>query len=382
MQLTSALFASPIRFAMTMAYGFISITIGSVGAAQDLHPYRTPSSIALATSLQRPIPPSADQQPVLEWIAQCKAAFSVPVVLDRRLPSDRVIAISDKVRTLDEAIQEIAIQMHAEVAVLEGTIVIVPPGYAARLESTYWLLASSDIPRKWLRQEKDVIAWEQGAHSRDVLQQFLVRYPIRGLQIDSIEHDVWGAASWEQTTPLVVAITLLSGFDLRPVPAESDVAVSPIDLNALPEVFDWEYGDEITRLGKERWLAWRSRWSDVEVKRLERNGKTFWAIRAPATAHRELVQPLAPPPKITAPSDRSTSRFTGRFRGELQAILTNLAKQRQLELELSDLPSKTLRKEMDVAFEQATFEELLNQIGSESGLTIRSDGKRLKVTVP
>jgi hypothetical protein len=59
-----------------------------------------------------------------------------------------------------------------------------------------------------------------------------------------------------------------------------------------------------------------------------------------------------------------------------------LAKQRQLELELPDLPSKTLRKEMDVAFEQATFEELLNQIGAESGLTIRLEGKRLKVTVP
>jgi hypothetical protein len=226
------------------------------------------------------------------------------------------------------------------------------------MESTYWSLACSDLPPVWNRTEKSVISWDEGAPSRDVLRDFNARFPMEGFRLEDFEHDVWRAAAWEQTTPLVVAIALLSGFDQRPVKTEQGLSIMPIDLNTAPESFVWEYGDEIARLGKERWQQWRQRWSDVEVKRIERKGREGWAITAPATAHRELVYPLAPPPKTVAPSERSSTLYTGRYRGELLSILKSLANQKQLELDLPDLPQATLRKELDLAFEQVTLEEL------------------------
>lgn len=359
-----------------------------VCSGQEMHPYRTPQAIALATQLQRSVLSAIDQQPVLDWIAQWKAAYGLSIMLDRRLPSDQAISISSSAQNLGNAILEVAEQIHAEVAMLDGVVMLVPPGHASPMEATYWSLARSDLPPVWYREQKTVISWDEGTPAREVLRDFNSRFPMSGFQSEDFEHDVWRADAWEQTTPLVVAIALLSEFDLRPYKTEQGISIMPLveqnvdPASSVPESFVWEYADEIPRLGKERWQQWRQRWPDVEVKRVDKNGRERWAIAAPATAHRELVFPLAPPPKAVAPSERSATRYTGRYRGELQAILKSLASQKQLELELPDLPPSTLRKELDLAFEQATFEELLNRIGTESGLRLRSDGKRITVTLP
>jgi hypothetical protein len=320
--------------------------------------------------------------PLLDVLAQWRIGYSTPVWLDRRIPKDTELVLSESWTTLGESIAGVAEQIDAEAAYIDGVVMIVPKGIAAHLETAYWSLAVSKIPQSWLRIEETVLSWEEGAGSSDVLQAFCDRFPLLDFQPDQLEHDVWGAAKLEKTSPLVVAIGLLSNFDLQPVLTDDGISVAPINKDVAPERLTWEYRNEIVRLGKERWQNWRGRWSDIEVRRVGEEEKPSWMIVAPVSAHRELVRPLAPPPKNPIPSDGSIVRYTGRYRGELQAILKSLAKQKQLQLEMPDLPQTVLRRELDLVFEQATFDEILTRISDASGLQLRTDGIRLQVTSP
>lgn len=349
---------------------------------QETHPYQTASSIALTSSLQKNWQSKNLRMPLLDVIAQWRIGYSTPVWLDRRIPKDTELVLSESWTTLGESIAGVAEQIDADAAYIDGVVMIVPKGIAAHLETAYWSLAVSKIPQSWLRIEETVLSWEEGAVASDVLQAFCERFPLIDFEPAQLEHDIWGAMSLDKTSPLVAAIGLLSNFDLQPVLRDEGISVAPIDKDVAPERVPWEYRTEIAKLGKERWQEWRGRWSDIEVRRVGEESKTRWMIVAPVSAHRELVRPLAPPPKNPIISDGSNVRYTGRYRGELQAILNSLAKQKQLQLEMPDLPQTVLRQELDLVFEQVTFDEILNRISNASGLQLRSDGIRLQVTSP
>jgi hypothetical protein len=358
------------------------IVLDGTSVAQERHPYQTPQSIALATSLQAKFQAGNEKIPLPDLIQHWSVADAVPVWLDRRIPSDANISVSETWTTVGDSMAKVAEQLGADVATIDGVVMIVPQGLAQHLETAYWSLAVSSIPKNWLRVEDKVFSWEDGSISKDVLSAFSARFPLADFQPEQLEYDVWGGAQRGKTTPAVVAISLLGSFDQKPVFQGNRVSVEPIQRHATPERLLWEYRDEIARLGKERWQQWRSRWSDVEVRRTGDGANTGWSILAPVAAHRELVQPLAPPPKKQMASDPSNIRYTGRYRGELQAILRSLAKQRELELELPELPQPVLRQELDLVFEQDTFEEILARISSASGLHVQLLGNRLRVSVP
>lgn len=376
------MYSAPIpsfsRFSMML---IVSLVMVSQGIAQDTHPYRTPQSIALASALQRDWQATQGNIPLLDLVQQWRLAYSVPVWLDRRIASDRDISIGENWPTILDSLVGAAEQIDAEVAWVDGTAMLVPTGLARHLESAYWSLALDRIPRNWVRQEDLVLSWEDGAVASDVLREFATRFPLADFRPEQIDYDVWRADRWEKTTPLVAAIGLLSGFDLKPVLQQDVVSIEPIRPEAISESVSWEYQDEIAKLGKERWLQWRERWKDVEVRRLDGGAKPAWKILGPISAHRELVRGLAPPPKRLATPDRAKTRYTGRYRGELQMILKSLAKQQELELDWPDLPPSILRQELDLSFEQATFDEILQRIGEASGLQLQLKEKRLVVTV-
>lgn len=350
--------------------------------AQEIHPYQTAPSMALASSLERNWQSSNQQIPLLDLVQQWKITHSIPVWLDRRIPSDAEIAMRETWTTAGDSITGTAEQLEADAAYVDGVVMIVPRGMAAHLETAYWSLATNKIAKPWLRLEETVLSWDDGAEATDILDAFCSRFPLIDFQTDQLEHDLWRSASLNQTTPLVVAIGLLSAFDLQPVVTDSRIAVQPIARESIPEILEWQYRNEIPKLGKERWQKWRARWSDAEVRRVGSDPKSSWLISAPVAAHRELVWPLAPPPKDPTPADSSRIRYSGRYRGELQTILRSLAKQKELQLEIPDLSPAVLRQELDLVFDQATFEEILKRISSASGLQLRLDGNSLRVSLP
>jgi hypothetical protein len=132
----------------------------------------------------------------------------------------------------------------------------------------------------------------------------------------------------------------------------------------------WEYRDEIQKLGKEAWGNWKKRWSSATVSQVSRNGKTMWKVTAPATAHRELVVPLAPLPNKPKSAGGSDKRYTGRYRGQLQRILDGFAQQSGLRLECPVLPSHLAGLEIDLQFENVSAEEIVAKLAAASNLTM------------
>jgi hypothetical protein len=347
------------------------------GDAQTIHPYRTPSSISIASLLQQPCRVSSGTVPLLDLVQQWKMAYAIPVWLDRRIATDQVVSVHENWATVSDSLNAIAKQLRAEVAMVDGSVMIVPSGLSMAIEDAYWSLMVGDVPEPLLRREKVVLSWDEGAIASDILRDFATRFPLIQWDPNSFEHDVWRAGSWENTTPIATALGLLSSFDKTLVVREGVLAAG--DLPREVDWVSWQYRDEIAKLGKGRWLQWRERWKEAEVRRID-EVTPAWMIRAPVAAHRELVEPLAPPPPARGVvSDSSKVRYTGRYRGELHSILQSFAKQKGWELDVPDLPPSTLRQELDLVFEQATLEDVLTRIGEAAGLELRQEGNFLRV---
>ena len=117
----------------------------------SIHPYRTPQSIELESHLQSPYRGSGDTLPILDWLREISVQYEVSIWLDRSIASDQKIAIEPRDnRTLLAAIDEVAEQLHAGVAIYDHVIAIVPKENSVSIEVAYWKLFQTmelDSPR-------------------------------------------------------------------------------------------------------------------------------------------------------------------------------------------------------------------------------------------
>jgi hypothetical protein len=385
MRLTSAWTLIPCM--AFLAELFLSLGTWSTACAQPIvHPYRTAQAIALQTALSAEWSIPIVRQPLLELAQEWSLVGGIPVWLDRRIATDRLITLSDPKPTIGEVMVQVATSIGAEVAMIDRMVLIVPQGRSECIEQAYWSLAVAD-PGNWMRVVKIVADWDEGADAQQILTEFAQRYDLAGELGGRVEHDLWRAWRWQPTTPAAVGLCLLSGFDLQ-LELDDDplrggqVRVGPMR-HSLPAMdVAWEYRDEIQKIGRDAWQRWREAWPDAQVEKLGQGGSsTRWRITAQVRAHRELVAPLAPRPKKSPSSaaNLANSRFTGRYRGELHLILKSMANQMNLELKMDELSPQVLRQELDLPFENATVDEIVKKIAFGSGLDVRLEGGRLIV---
>lgn len=205
-------------------------------------------------------------------------------------------------------------------------------------------------------------------------------------QANAVE-DIWRAARFQNTSPAAIAVTLLCGFNrvLQPVAGDSALfQIAPLRMDTASSDVDWDYRDEIEKVGRERWKEWRERWPRADVSRRDEVSPTTWRITAPPRAHWDLVAYLAPKwePKKTRSVDRNLKRYTGTYRGEFQRILEGFATQSSLRLSLPKLPPQLARKEIDIRFEQASTDEIIAKLSEASGIRIRRKDDDIVVEFP
>lgn len=383
--------------------------------ASSTHPYRTPQAIALASRLKSRYQGSGDTIPILDWLLEISLRYEVSIWLDRSIASDQEVAISPRDDgTLFAAINEVAEQLHAGLAIYDHVIAIVPKENSACIEVAYWkLLQSSSMPLVWRADTTD-FGWDDGARFSQVWDSYCKKYPRlfadpnrsreEGFspndrpspgdfqldtgqdQADSVE-DIWRAARFQNTSPAAIAVTLLCGFNrvLQPVAGDSEAfQIAPLRMGTASSDVDWDYRDEIEKVGRERWKEWRERWPGAEVSRRDESTPTTWRITAPPRAHWDLVAYLAPKwePKKPKSTDRSLKRYTGTYRGEFQRILEGIAMQFSLRLSLPKLPPQLARKEIDIRFEQASTDDIIAKLSEASGIRIRRKDDELVVEFP
>jgi hypothetical protein len=374
-----------------------------------LHPYRTPQAIALASHLKSPYRGSGDATPILDWLREISVQYEVFIWLDRSIASDQEIAIPPQDdRTLLAAIDEVAEQLHAGVAIYDHVIAIVPQENSESIEVGYWKLFQATSGALVRLADGGEFGWEDGARFTQVWDSFLKKYPRlladpersisdglvrKDLQRDVTEarsdrlEDIWRAARFRNTSPAAIAFSLMSGFDCALQLDSGDAGrlqVVPLRMDSASSDVEWDYRDEIEKVGRDRWKEWRERWPSVEVSRRDESSPTTWRVVASPRAHWELVAYLAPKwePKKPKSADRSVKRYTGAYRGEMQRILEGFATQSSLRLSLPKLPPQLARKEIDIRFEQASTDEIIAKLSEASGIRIRRKDDELIVEFP
>ena len=372
---------------------FCALILGAshraVAQSTTVHPYRTPGAIALCGQLKTISPDSGStiELPLLDWIASSLVRDQIPIWLDRRIPSDIELRLEiPSEQTCYAVLQSVARQIDAEVACVDRWVALVPVGFASRVEWAYWNAMTSQHTR--LRTTvKNAIAWNDGTDTRQIWKSFLQSsgIPVASPSplIDS-EPDVWRAFRFEQTNAAAIATLLLSGFDQRlEYSADRPPTIESLSEAVIPTVA-FQYSSEIPKIGKQAWQDWRARWQELKVDRLENSAgpnRDVWEILAPVAAHRELVDPLAPVPAPKRTVDpKQPKRFTGHYRGETRRILESLSKQLGLRFEAQGLPADLARREIDVVFQNASLDELLEKLSKASGLRISVASMKLLAT--
>jgi hypothetical protein len=349
----------------------------SATAQNPVHPYRTPQAIALQSSLKAAWDKPLTKQPLLSIAQEWSIAYGIPIWIDRRIATDQRIDIDIGQTTVGEVMQRVADSLGVEVAIFDRVVAFVPNDRADCLQRAYWSLATSPLDAGLLRAERYGMEWEDGASANDLILEFFRRYRISAEGIGPWENDLWRSQRWENVAPAAVGLCLLCGYDLTLEAQGKAPRIRPLCDPQPNQPVAWTYQDEVQKQGKEAWQAWREKWPNAKVERMNRGSIARWQITAPILAHRELVAPLAPPPPKTTLKDPQKLRFSGRYRGELSQILQSLAQQLKLELQVPDLSPQALRQELDLTFEQASLDEILDQISKASGLRLRRDDKTL-----
>ena len=357
--------------------------------AQSVHPFRTPQAIGLTSQLRAEsgFAGSKLQLPLSDWVQTTLVRDQIPVWLDRRIPKDHGLSIEiPKGQSNKEVLERVADELDAQIAMVDRYIAIVPKGNAPAIEWAYWNLVSEPSDPRLRVTRKDRFEWSDGSDTRSIWKSFLERYrlgPIADSQGLAATIDRWPAGRLESTNIAAMATLLLSGFDQRiDWPTAQPPSLQPL-LEGRPVRF--RYTTEIPKVGKVAWQAWRSRWPQATVEQVESVATAppqnpAWDILAPVAAHGELVEPLAPAAKPrTIASGGQAKRYTGRYRGEILKILTNLSQQLSLELLANELSTERSRREVDVSFSEVSLEELLTKLGQASGLTISVEGPAMKV---
>ena len=327
----------------------------------------------------------------------------IPIWLDRRIPNDFELDLSVPVHSSNQQILElVAAQIDSEIAYVDRYVAMVPKGTAAAIHWAYWSLSSDSSHPALQVVKKDGIQWSDGKQPQAIWKEFCMKYQLDRLaqtKASFDQPDRWREGQLESTNAAAMATLLLAGFDqylLWPVDGQPSISSLSDDYqrfksNPRGEFVGYRYATEIPKIGKDHWQRWKSQWPDASVTRVapSRPGKPdAWDILAPAEAHRQLVEPLAPnalpksQPKNgnpTASNDPRSKRYTGRYRGEILKILQSLCQQLNLDLAPRDIPNTSARKEIDVNFKDATLNELLDQLGRAAGLQITLEGTSLVV---
>jgi hypothetical protein len=168
-------------------------------------------------------------------LREISVQYEVSIWLDRSIASDQKIAIEPRDnRTLLAAIDEVAEQLHAGVAIYDHVIAIVPKENSVSIEVAYWKLFQTKSIPLVRRADGAEFGWEDGTRFTQVWDSFRRKFPrlladpddrlnsdgfvLTDRQrdpgedpVDGLE-DIWRAARFQNTSPAAIALTLLSGF--------------------------------------------------------------------------------------------------------------------------------------------------------------------------
>lgn len=177
------------------------------------------ATVAAAAGLDEPLRASWKSLPLRDWAARVTPLAARPVIVDRRLDSDTAITLECRGEPLREALELAARQAGAEVAVLRGTIRIVPHsqrGICERAEDARDRdLGRLPVPLRTGLAQRSAWSWPEAARPRDLVNEVAAEAGIELEGLDTLPHDHFPAASLPPLSRAERIDLVLAHFDRR-----------------------------------------------------------------------------------------------------------------------------------------------------------------------
>ena len=294
------------------------------------------------------------------WAERISETAGLPVLIDRRLDPDTVIRLQCQGEPLLAVLTRVAALAGGELATLESSIRIVPPGMAdltIRAEAARTARIASLTPRqRAVLMQKQPWQWPAGARPQNLVRDAATQAGISLDGIDAVPHDHLPAAS-------LPALTLAERLDL---------VLSPYDLRVDWRVAQTAAGDAPPPAATGRILA--------------------LAAGLPATTSTPAAaQPAAPPRGGRAPASRQKAAvgdqtFSLKVAAPLEEVLAAIATRLGLQLDLDRdsltrsgiAPGEIVRASVT----NASRDELLHAILDPLSIDWTLTGSTLRVFAP
>jgi len=323
--------------------------------------------------------------PLRQVIRTISTSQRVAVLLDRRVDPDQTVELALNDVTVDELLRRIAEDRGLGVTRV-GPVTYVGPQVAASRLRTLALLRREDVAKLSTHAagpllRTDPIAWDDFATPRGLLEQLAAPGGIAVQGLERVPHDLWAAADLPPL-PLVDRLTLIAvqldltfriaadGRSLVLVPVPDEVAV----------VRRYRGGSSPQRLAEQ----WSARVPGCEVKVV---GDEIY-VRGLVEEHEQLslVPQPAGRPKARRPASagRHEVRYTvNSTRGPLDRLLNELSQKLQIVVKIDrealERAGISPSQVVPLSVQDATLDELLEELLSQAGCTFRREGNVVTV---
>ena len=317
---------------------------------------------AAAADLDTPVTATWNGIGLRDWAGRASELARVPVIVDRRLDPDTLITLDCRAQPLREVLEHAAAAAGGELAVLRGSIRVVPSATATMLgraeQARDARLAALPSKQRAVLAERRPWSWPAGSRPRDLVASAAAEAGIELQGTDRVPHDHLPAVS-------LPPLTLAERLDL--VLADRGLRV------------DWQPAADRDRsppaatiVAIDEKLPAASPGRPAVVRKPERP-----ADRSAATSKKPAGgrQPAG-----------GKETFSLRVAAPLQELLTTIAGRLQLRL---DLDVESLRRRgiapgeiVRATVKDATRDQLLDAILAPIGLTWTIDDGTLRVLAP
>lgn len=174
---------------------------------------------AVAADITTPVTATWSGIGLRQWAERISETAGLPVLVDRRLDPDTVIRLECQGEPLLAVLTRVAVLAGGELATLESSIRIVPPGMAdqtIRAEAARTARIASLPPRqRAVVMHKEPWQWPAGARPQNLLKDATTQAGISLDGIDAVPHDHLAAVSLPSMTLAERLDLLLAPYDLR-----------------------------------------------------------------------------------------------------------------------------------------------------------------------
>ena len=312
----------------------------------------------------------------LETLARSQG---ICIFRDRRLDPSRPLVFTARNASLQVALEKLATEVDAAVCTVDS-VVYLGPTHVADLLPTLTEVKRDETRRLPPALHKQLLtaeawSWQQLATPRELVQQLATGSGLSVVGLERIPHDLWPAVTLPPLDRIQRLSLVLANFDLT---LEIDPASSTLRLVPFPEKVELrrEYP------GGTRVVATVDRLRRlVPDANIERRG-TRIAVSG-SLEHHQAVERLLRGGMPERPAGASGEQRYSLYvpQATLSAIVTKIATEWMLELEVSPAAEAGLDKVVTFHVEDVPREDLLGELLIPYGFSFRLEGTKLQLDV-